>query len=66
LCDLISDNEKRLKIDKEKYGVSDTVINRLRSELIKRKIHIQSEWNEENEDLFVSQCKKEYIVEVNS
>lgn len=66
MCDLICDNEKRLKIDKEKYGVTDTVINRLRSELIKRKVHIQSEWNVENEDLFVTQCKKEYIVEINS
>lgn len=66
LCDLLSDNEKRLNIDKEKYKVSDTVINRLRAELIKRKVHIQSEWKKENEDMFVTQCRKEYIVEINS
>lgn len=66
LCDLLSNNEKRLKIDKEKYGVTDTVINRLRTEIIKLKVHIQSEWEEEKESEYIKQCKKEYIVEINS
>ncbi len=66
MCDLISGNEKRLKIDKEKYGVTDTVINRLRAEIIKLKVHIQSEWDESREEDYIKQCKKEYIVEVNS
>ena len=34
MCDLITDNEKRLKMDKDKYGVSDTVINRIKTEII--------------------------------
>lgn len=66
MCDLITDNDNRLKIDKEKYGVTDTVINRLRTEIIKLKVHIQSEWDETRENEFVKQCKKEYIVEINS
>lgn len=66
MCDLITDNEKRLKIDKEKYSVTDTVINRLRTEIIKSKVHIQSEWDESMESEFIKQCKKEYIVEINS
>lgn len=66
LCDLLSNNEKRLKIDKEKYGVTDTVINRLRTEIIKLKVHIQSEWDESKESEYIKQCKKEYIVEINS
>lgn len=65
-CDLLSGNNKRLNIDKEKYSVSDTVINRLRTEIIKHKVHIQSEWDETKEDAFVKQCRKDYIVEINS
>jgi tetratricopeptide (TPR) repeat protein len=66
LCDLITNNDKRLRIDKEKYGVTDTVINRLRAELIKMKVHISSEWDESRESDYIRQCKKEYIVEINS
>ncbi len=66
LCDLITDNEKRLKIDQEKYGVTDTVINRLRTEIIKLKVNIQSDWDETKENEYIRQCKKEYIVEINS
>jgi hypothetical protein len=55
-----------LRIDKEKYGVTDTVINRLRAELIKMKVHISSEWDESRESDYIRQCKKEYIVEINS
>lgn len=65
-CDLISGNKKRLNIDKEKYAVSDTVINRLRTEIIKHKVHIQSEWDTDKETEYIKQCKKEYIVEINS
>jgi tetratricopeptide (TPR) repeat protein len=66
LCDLLSSNEKRLKMDQEKYGVSDVVINRLKTEIIKLRVHIQQEWNEENESAYVKQCKKDYVVEINS
>lgn len=66
MCDLLTDNTKRLKMDQEKYGVSDTVVNRLRSEIIKTKVHIQSEWDETKEAEYIKQCKKEYIVEINS
>lgn len=66
MCDLITDNDKRLKIDQEKYGVTDTVVNRLRTEIIKSKVHIQLEWDESREAEFIRQCKKEYIVEINS
>ena len=65
-CDLLTDNDKRLKIDQEKYKVSDTVVNRLRAEIIKYKVHIQSEWDESKESDFIKQCKKEYVVEINS
>lgn len=66
MCDLLTDNEKRLKMDKEKYGVTDTVINRLRAEIIKLKVQIQSNWDESKEREYIKQCKKEYIVEINS
>lgn len=66
MCDLITDNDKRLKIDKEKYGITDSVINRLRTEIIKLKVHIQSDWDKNRETEYMKQCKKEYIVEVNS
>lgn len=66
MCDLITDNEKRLKMDQDKYGVSDTVINRIRTELIRLKVEIKSNWNENIEDRYMQQCKKEYIVEINS
>lgn len=66
MCDLISGNDKRLKIDKDKYGVTDTVINRLRAEMIKLKVHIQSNWEEDREEEYIRQCQKEYIVEINS
>ena len=49
MCDLITDNDKRLKIDQNKYSVTDTVVNRLRSELIKMKVEIQSDWDKEKE-----------------
>ena len=42
LCDLLSDNEKRLQIDKEKYGVTDTVINRIKTEIMKLKAEIDT------------------------
>ena len=35
-------------------------------DVYKRQVHIQSEWKKENEDMFVTQCRKEYIVEINS
>ncbi len=66
MCDLITGDEKRLNMDKDKYSVTDTVINRLRAELIKMKVHIQSEWDESKETQYIKQCKKEYIVEINS
>ena len=66
MCDLLSDNEKRLKIDKDKYSVSDTVINRLRAEIIKLKVQIQSNWDNNRDLDFIRQCQKEYIVEINS
>ncbi len=66
MCDLITDNNKRLKIDQDKYGVTDTVINRLRAEIIKMKVQIQSDWDQEKEAEYVRQCQKEYIVEINS
>ena len=47
MCDLITDNDKRLKIDQNKYSVTDTVVNRLRSELIKMKVEIQSDWDKD-------------------
>ena len=63
---MITDNNKRLKIDQDKYGVTDTVINRLRAEIIKMKVQIQSDWDQEKEAEYVRQCQKEYIVEINS
>jgi tetratricopeptide (TPR) repeat protein len=66
MCDLISDNDKRLNIDKDKYNVSDTVINRLRAEIIRMKVQIQSNWDKERESDYIRQCQKEYIVEINS
>lgn len=66
LCSLLGGDEERLKIDQKKYGISDTVVNRLRSEIIRRKVHIQSEWDEEKEVDYVKKCKKEYVVEINS
>ena len=66
MCDLITDNDKRLKIDQDKYSVTDTIINRLRAELIKTKVQIQSDWDKEKEAEFIRQCQKEYIVEINS
>ena len=66
MCDLITDNDKRLKIDQNKYSVTDTVVNRLRSELIKMKVEIQSDWDKEKEEDFIRKCQKEYIVEINS
>ena len=46
--------------------MTDTVINRLRAEIIKLKVQIQSDWNEEKEADYIRQCQKEYIVEINS
>ena len=66
MCDLITDNEKRLKMDKDKYGVSDTVINRIKTEIIKLNAEIKTGWNKKQEDQYMQQCKKEYIVEINS
>lgn len=66
MCDLITDDKKRLRTDQEKYGVSDTVINRLRTEIIAEKVHIQAEWDVKKEDDYIHKCKKEYIVEINS
>ena len=63
---LITDNEKRLKMDKDKYGVSDTVINRIKTEIIKLNAEIKTGWNKKQEDQYMQQCKKEYIVEINS
>lgn len=66
MCDLIMGDEKRLNMDKDKYSVTDTVINRLRAEIIKMKVHIESEWDESKEAQYIKQCKKDYIVEINS
>ena len=66
LCSILTGDEERLKVDQKKYGVSDTVINRIRSEVIKQRVHIQSEWNEEKEAEYIKKCKKEYVVEINS
>ena len=66
MCDLITDNEKRLKMDKDKYGVSDTVINRIKTEIIKLNAEIKTGWNKKQEDQYMQQCKKEYIVEIYS
>ena len=48
MCDLITDNEKRLKMDKDKYGVSDTVINRIKTEIIKLNAEIKTGWNKKS------------------
>ncbi len=66
MCDLLSNNEKRLKIDKEKYGVSDTVINRIKAELEKKRLEIQDTWRIDREKDFIRKCRKEYVVETNS
>lgn len=66
MCDLITEDKNRLRMDQEKYGVSDTVVNRLRTEIITEKVHIQAEWDEDKENEYISKCKKEYIVEINS
>ncbi len=66
LCSLISGDEERLRIDQKKYGVSDTVVNRLRSEIIKERVLIQSEWDGDKEAEYIKKCKKEYVVEINS
>lgn len=66
LCSLLAGDEERLKIDQKKYCVSDTVINRLRSEIIKHRVHIQTEWTPEKEDGFIKECKKKYVIEINS
>lgn len=65
-CDLLTDNKKRLKTDQEKYKISDTVVNRIRTEIISQKVHICSEWDESKEKDFVKKCKKEYVVQINS
>lgn len=66
LCDLMKGNDTRLNLDAEKYGVSQKVINRLRTDIIQLKAHIHVNWNDDMERDYISRRKKEYIVEINN
>ena len=65
-CDLITDNLESLKRDKDKYNVSDAVVDRLKKKIETREERIKNNWSKEKEDKYIRKCKKEYIIEVNS
>lgn len=65
-CDLILDDLERLERDVKKYDVSDAVVKRLKSELDEKKKRIKKNWSSSKEKHYIKNCKKEYIIEVNS
>ncbi|MBQ2643244.1 MAG: tetratricopeptide repeat protein [Eubacterium sp.] len=66
MCDLIMGNEEKLKMDKDKYNVSDAVVTRLRGELEDMRKDVELHWDTDKEVDYIKKCKKKYIVEVNS
>ena len=65
-CDLITDNLESLRRDKDKYNVSDAVVERLKKKIEAREARIKENWSQEKEDGYIQKIKKEYIIEVNS
>lgn len=65
-ADLMDGNESRLKLDQSQYKLSDMAINKMRTEIMKVKAHIDTTWNQVDKADFVKNCKREYFVEINA
>lgn len=65
-ADLMDDNKSRLKLDQSQYKMSDVAVNKIRAEIIKEKVHIDTTWADTDKTNFVKKCKQEYFVEINA
>lgn len=65
-ADLMDGNEKRLKLDQSQYKLSDMAINKLRTEIMQVRAHVDTTWEETDKTDFMKKCKKEYFVEINA
>lgn len=65
-ADLMDGNEQRLKLDQSQYKLQDMTINKLRTEIVSVKAHVNVNWDKVDKENFVKNCKKEYFVEINA
>jgi tetratricopeptide (TPR) repeat protein len=65
-ADLMDGNEQRLSLDQAQYKIQDITINRLRTEIVSVKAHVNVNWDKIDRENYVKKCRDEYFVEINS
>lgn len=65
-ADLMDGNEQRLSLDQSQYKIQDITINRLRTEIVSVKAHVNVNWDKIDRENYVKNCRDEYFVEINS